>query len=70
MVFRASTGLYKQPAFYRELRDMQGQINENLKAQESLQFVLGAEYNMHIWGRPFKYTSEIYYKNYKNLIPL
>jgi hypothetical protein len=69
MVFRASTGLYKQPAFYRELRDLQGQINENLKAQESFQFVLGAEYNMHIWGRPFKYTSEIYYKNYKNLIP-
>jgi hypothetical protein len=69
MVFRASTGLYKQPAFYRELRDLQGNINTDIKAQESLQFVLGAEYNMHLWGRPFKYTSEIYYKQFKNLIP-
>jgi hypothetical protein len=69
MVFRASSGLYQQPAFYRELRDFQGQLNKNIKAQESLQFVLGAEYNMQIWGRPFKYTSEVYYKKYTNLIP-
>jgi hypothetical protein len=69
MVFRVSTGLYQQPAFYRELRDFQGQLNKNIKAQESLQFVLGAEYNMQIWGRPFKYTTEVYYKKYKNLIP-
>ncbi len=69
MVFRISGGLYQQPAFYRELRDFQGQLNENIKAQESTQFVLGAEYNLTLWDRPFKYTSEIYYKNFKNLIP-
>ncbi len=69
MVFRGSLGLYQQPAFYRELRDFQGNINKNIKAQESIQFVLGAEYNMHLWGRPFKYTSEVYYKQFKNLIP-
>ncbi|TVQ90883.1 MAG: TonB-dependent receptor [Bacteroidetes bacterium] len=69
MVFRVSGGVYQQPAFYRELRDFQGQLNENIRAQESLQFVLGAEYNMQLWGRPFKYTSEIYYKKFNNLIP-
>jgi hypothetical protein len=69
MVFRISGGLYQQPAFYRELRDFQGQLNENIKAQESTQFVLGAEYNLILWDRPFKYTSEIYYKKFRNLIP-
>ncbi len=69
MVFRISGGLYQQPAFYKELRDMNGVINRNNKAQESLQLVLGSEYNMQIWGRPFKYTAEIYYKHFNNLIP-
>lgn len=69
MVFRVSGGVYQQPAFYRELRDFQGQLNENIRAQESLQFVVGAEYNMQLWGRPFKYTNEIYYKKFNNLIP-
>jgi hypothetical protein len=68
-VFRASGGFYQQPAFYRELRDFQGNLNENIKAQESIQFVLGAEYNLMLWGRPFKYTNEVYFKQFNNLIP-
>lgn len=68
-VIRASGGLYKQPPFYKELRDFEGKLNEDIKAQESIQFVLGAEYNLQLWGRPFKYTSEFYYKQFKNLIP-
>jgi len=69
MVWRVSGGLYQQPAFYKELRDFQGVLNPNIKAQESVQIVLGAEYNLQIWGRPFKYTGEIYYKKFENLIP-
>ncbi len=69
VVLRASGGVYQQPAFYKELRDFQGNINHDIKAQESLQFVLGAEYNLMLWDRPFKYTSELYYKQFKNLIP-
>jgi hypothetical protein len=69
MAFRISGGLYQQQPFYRELRDFQGQLNPDIKAQESMQFVIGAEYNMQIWGRPFKYTSEVYYKRFKNIIP-
>lgn len=69
MVLRASGGLYHQPPFYKELRDFQGNLNPDIKAQESRQVVLGAEYNMQFWGRPFKYTGEIYYKHFKNLIP-
>lgn len=66
---RASGGLYKQPPFYKELRDFEGKLNKDIKAQESMQVVLGAEYNLQLWGRPFKYTSEVYYKQFKNLIP-
>ncbi len=67
--FRASSGYFHQPPFYRELRDFQGILNHTIKAQESIHFVLGSEYNFMAWDRPFKYTTEIYYKQLKNLIP-
>ncbi len=67
--FRASAGYYHQPPFYRELRDMQGQLNENIRAQESIHFVLGSSYHFTAWDRPFKYTAEAYYKHLDNLIP-
>ncbi len=69
LVFRASAGLYHQPPFYRELRDIEGNLNKDIKAQESLHFVLGSEWDFIAWNRPFKFTSEIYYKHLKNLIP-
>ena len=62
MIFRFSTGIYYQPPFYRELRDYDGNINYNLKAQKSLHFVLSNDYSMKIWNRPFKLLTEIYYK--------
>lgn len=67
--FRASAGFFHQPPFYRELRNFQGELNQNIKAQESIHFVLGSEYNFTAWDRPFKYTSEIYFKQLNNLIP-
>ena len=62
MLFRLSTGIYYQPPFYRELRDYDGNINYNLKAQKSIHFVLSNDYSMKIWNRPFKLLTEIYYK--------
>lgn len=67
--FRASAGYYHQPPFYRELRNFEGELNRDIKAQESIHFVLGSEYNFTAWERPFKYTSEIYFKQLNNLIP-
>lgn len=67
--FRASAGYYHQPPFYRELRNFKGEINRDIKAQESIHFVLGSEYNFIAWDRPFKYTTEVYYKQLNNLIP-
>ncbi len=68
-VFRAAAGYYHQPPFYRELRDFQGRLNRQIRAQESIHFVLGSEYFFRAWDRPFKYTTEVYYKYLSNLIP-
>jgi hypothetical protein len=63
MVFRLSGGLYHQPPFYRELRDLNGVVNPNVKAQESVHIVLSNDYNFRIWNRPFKWVTELYYKS-------
>ncbi|MFN4813752.1 MAG: carboxypeptidase-like regulatory domain-containing protein, partial [Bacteroidota bacterium] len=68
-LFRFSSGIYSQPAFYRELRNFKGEINRNLKAQQSIHFVLGSDYNFKIWNRPFKLLTEVYYKQLNNLVP-
>ena len=63
MVFRLSGGLYHQPPFYRELRDLDGVVNPNVKAQESVHIVLSNDYNFKMWNRPFKWVTELYYKS-------
>lgn len=69
LVLRAATGFYYQPPFYRELRDLDGKINKDLKAQRSIHFVAGSDYQFLFWGREFKLVSEIYYKALNNLVP-
>lgn len=63
MVFRISGGLYHQPPFYRELRDLDGVVNPNVKAQEAIHVVLSNDYNFKMWNRPFKWVTELYYKS-------
>ena len=67
--FRAATGVYYQPPFYRELRDWQGNLNTDLQAQRSIHFVAGADYIFTSWGRDFKFTTEVYYKMLDQLVP-
>jgi hypothetical protein len=62
MLFRLSLGFYHQPPFYRELRDMDGVVNPNVKAQQSVHFVLSNDYNFKMSNRPFKLVTEAYYK--------
>ena len=69
MVFKLSTGLYAQPPFYREMRDLYGGVNKELKAQKSYQVVLGTDYNFKMYNRPFKFTFETYYKDLWDLDP-
>ncbi|MDT0606966.1 TonB-dependent receptor [Croceitalea rosinachiae] len=62
MLFRFAIGSYEQPPFYRELRDRNGGVNPEVKAQKSVHFVLANEYSFNLWNRPFKLVSEAYYK--------
>ena len=68
-MLKASAGSYAQPPFYREMRDLAGNINKDLKAQQSAQIVLGVDDNFKMYHRQFKFTGEVYYKNLWNLDP-
>jgi len=37
-------------------------LNNDIRAQRSLHFVLGGDHHFRAWGRPFKFTSEAYLK--------
>ena len=67
MIFRFATGYYHQPPFYRELRDLNGVVQPNVNAQRAIHFVIGHDYSFTMWQRPFKLTSEIYYKDLDNV---
>ncbi len=74
--FRFATGFYYQAPFYKELRDttiVDGistvRLNRDIKSQRSIHFVLGGDYTFRLMDRPFKFTTEVYYKALSNLIP-
>ncbi|MBI5218097.1 MAG: TonB-dependent receptor [Bacteroidia bacterium] len=69
IVFRLAGGFYYQPPFFKEIRDLTGNINRDIKAQQSVHIVLGSDYNFKAWSRPFKFVTEIYYKYLNDLIP-
>ena len=69
MFFRLSGGLYHQPPFYRELRDADGVVHPDVKAQQSIHVVLSNDYNFKMWDRPFKMVSELYYKSLTDVNP-
>ncbi len=68
--FRFATGLYYQAPFYKEIRDTttnahgvtEVTLNPNIKAQRSVHVLLGGDYYFRAFGRPFKFTTEMYYK--------
>ena len=67
MLFRLAIGSYQQPPFYRELRDITGNINPEVEAQKSIHYVLGNEFSFNLWDRPFTLISEAYYKDLTNI---
>ncbi len=67
--FWFATGSYYQPPFYREVRRMDGTLNPDIRAQHSIHFLLGMDRRLKFWDRPFKLTTELYYKQLNDLIP-
>ncbi len=69
MSFSLSGGMYHQSPFFKELKNRDGSINENARAQRSYQLVAGTDYIFTVWNRPFRFTSEAYYKHMNRLVP-
>ena len=76
LTFRLATGMYYQAPFYKELRDTMTidgatvvQLNRDIKSQRSFQVLIGGEYKFRVADRPFKFTTELYYKAQSRLNP-
>lgn len=69
MWFKLSGGIYYQSPFYKEIKDLDGNFNSNIKSQRSIQAILTNEYEFFMYDRPFKLTTDLYYKKMDHLIP-
>jgi len=76
VTLRFATGLYYQAPFYKELRDTStvngltvATLNNKIKSQRSIHFILGYDYRFKMVNRPFRFTTEAYYKILQNLVP-
>lgn len=69
VIWRMAAGIYVQPPFYRELRNLEGTINRDLLAQKSFHFVVGSDYVFEAWNREFRLISEAYFKWMWDLVP-
>lgn len=74
--FRLATGLYYQSPFFKELRDTTTRnsvtyatLNRKIKSQRSLHLIASLDYRFSMKQRPFKFTTEIYYKILGNIVP-
>ncbi len=61
-----SWGYYYQPPYYSELRNKEVNAGSKLKAQRSIHYSLGWEYQ---FKEKLKFNMEAYYKDMDNLIP-
>ncbi|MGB3467533.1 MAG: TonB-dependent receptor, partial [Cyclobacteriaceae bacterium] len=68
-IFKLAGGIYSQPPFYRELRNRAGDINPDVRAQDSWHIIGSVDHVFSLWGRPFKFLTEAYYKGGNNIIP-
>ena len=69
IIFRVACGYYYQPAFFKEMVDVNGQIHESQEAQEAIHYMAGGELTTIMMNRPVKVTFEGYYKDLRNIIP-
>lgn len=77
LTLRVAGGLYYQAPFYKEYReqvsDKEGNtmvvMNTDIKSQQCLQLIVGADYTFKAYDRPFKLTAEAYVKRIDNYVP-
>lgn len=68
ILFRLAAGVYTQAPFYREYRFDDGTLNHSIATQRSYQVMGTTDWNFHINDKPFKLTTDLYYKYIDDLI--
>ena len=68
IIYRLAAGIYHQPPFYREYRRDDGSLNTNVTAMHSYQVMGTADWNLKLWGKPFRFTADLYYKYITDLV--
>ena len=68
-LWRFTAGIYRQAPSYRSIRDLDGSLNLNQKAQRSYNLSAGYDVAFNGLGTRLKFTSEIYYKYSDRMIP-
>ena len=71
LFYRLAAGLYYQAPFYRELRDHDGFVHRDVRAQKSLHIVGGLTRDFFLGKyhpKKFRFTTEVYYKRLWDLI--
>lgn len=68
-IIRFTAGVYQQMPSYRTIRDFNGILNLNQKAQRSYNTSFGYDYAFNAFGTRLKFTSELYFKYSDRLIP-
>ncbi len=69
--YRVAAGMYYQPPFYRELRNLQGVVSDSVLAQKSAHVVAGWTWDFSLgpqYPKPFRLISEVYYKYLWDLV--
>jgi carboxypeptidase-like protein/TonB-dependent receptor-like protein len=69
IIYRAALGIYDQPPFFREMVKTDGSLNKDVKAQRSWQASAGFDYNFKVTDRPFRLSTEAYYKYMTDVDP-
>ena len=68
-IFNIACGSYNQSPFFKEYRNEQGELNQNIKSQKSIHYIVNSDYQFKYLNRPFKLTASIYYKQLWDIIP-
>lgn len=69
VTFKFASGWYAQPVFYREMRNLEGEVNKDVLAQKSFHILAGSDYTFKVANSPFRLTTEFYYKKMWDLVP-
>ena len=67
--FRLAWGVYQQMPFFKELKDLAAVLLPTVKAQKSVHYIAGVDHAFLLDERPFKLSTELWYKSMTHLIP-